>query len=79
MDYEDLYTFLSELEADSFHHTWVEEGYRSAEKLATHLLGIDGWKVWGGWHDGERDSFGPLTRWCEVRNAKGQVKHLIYG
>jgi hypothetical protein len=31
------------------------------------------------WGDGERDSFGPLTRTCTAKNRYGLVDHFFYG
>ncbi len=46
-------------------------------QVAAPRLRTIGWKLYG-WRDGDRDSFGPLTRYC-VAELDGKTHHLMYG
>lgn len=53
--------------------------YREGEAVMTKRLRAMGWEVICPWRDGERDSFGPLSRWSEWITPDCEVIRVIYG
>ena len=54
--------------------------YRTEERtLATPALEAAGYVVKGEWFDGERDSFGPLTRCIRAIDPYGNEVVVVYG
>lgn len=78
MDYEGLEDLLPD---ELFNHPDCFESrtyWKWEEEVATPELEQRGFKNIS-WLDGERDSFGPLTRICSCVDADGKRKLFIYG
>lgn len=56
------------------------DAYRACERdHLTPALEQAGFEVHGSWHDGERDSFGPLSRCVRALNKDGDAVIITYG
>lgn len=74
-NYVDLYDLNLVAEPS---YDWQDGSMHKQEELIKAELTEMGYDC-GSWHDGERDSFGPLSRILHVRTPKHERKTIVYG
>lgn len=78
--YIDLWEALEAREVDKPSITFDIYKYRKEEiDLINPALRKAGYILDGEWFDGERDSFGPLTRCIRVTDPYGESGVIVYG
>jgi hypothetical protein len=74
-EYEDLFAFLGEAAAAAFDFDHYARDERAILEPALAALGFTGIRF----VDGERDSFGPLSRVCHATDEHGSARRFVYG
>lgn len=78
--YHDLWESLEKYNVECPDFTFELGKYRTEEReLGSPALEKAGYILQGDWFDGERDSFGPLTRCIHAVDPEGNAVVVVYG